>query len=168
MTDPIDYMALQEQLTQELNALAERIPFLKSDLPAGDRSQFANANVADEFVFELTNTIDNSPIANRGLPQDTAVMVDQRRFAAALALFESQARALADRVQTTRLRLLHESGTAALSAYAALQAFARLPSGQDLVPHLKHLRQVLGRGRPRKKPEKDGGQEEPRLGKDET
>jgi hypothetical protein len=39
MTDPIDYMALQAELTRELNALAERIPFLKSDLPAVDRSQ---------------------------------------------------------------------------------------------------------------------------------
>lgn len=153
MTDPIDYMALQAELTRELNALAERIPFLKSDLPAVDRSQYANANVGDDFVMELADTVSSTPIARGAMAQDPAVIVDQRRFAAAFVLFEGQARALAERVQTTRLRLLHESGTAALAAYAALQAFARLPSGHDLIPRLKHLRKILGRGRPRKKPE---------------
>jgi hypothetical protein len=103
--------------------------------------------------MELADTIDTSPIARGSMPQDTAIVVDQRRFAAAFVLFEGQARALAERVQTTRLRLLHESGTAALAAYAAFQASARLPSGHDLIPRLKHLRKILGRGRPRKKPE---------------
>jgi hypothetical protein len=143
----IDYNALTQKLTDQLNAMRAEIPFLTDPRPKSDLRKLSNAaHVSDAFVEQLGGVLTGSGALAGSIPVDVPGMVDKRRFTAALALFENQLRAFADSIHATLIVVRHESGTSALVAYAAAQTLVRLPGGQDLTPHVRNLRRVLGRG----------------------
>jgi hypothetical protein len=146
MSDPIDYLALTQKLTAQLNAMREEVPILADTGPKADLRKLSSAaGVPDDFVKRLAAVVANTT-APGNVGVDVQQMLDQRRAADAFVLLESQARAFADSLHAAMLAVRHESGKNALIAYATLQNLQRLPGGQDLVSHIRDLRRVLGRG----------------------
>jgi hypothetical protein len=152
MAETIDHVALVRKLTDELNAIRAQVPYLLEPRPKSDLVKLISAaSVPDEFVEKLGGVLASSGSeTGETVHVDVDRMLDQRRFAAAFVLLEAQARAFADSLRATLTIVRHESGTRALVAYAATQSLQRLPGGQDLAPHVRNLRKVLGRGRTRK------------------
>jgi hypothetical protein len=147
MADAIDYLALTQKLTEQLNAMRAEVPFLTDPGPKADQRKLSNAaGVPDEFVEGLAGVVTNSEIPPGSVGVDLPQMVDQRRAAGAFVLLERQARAFADSLHSAMLTIRYESGRSALVAYANLQNLQRLPGGQDLVAHIRDLRRLLGRG----------------------
>jgi hypothetical protein len=145
----IDHVALVRKLTDDLNAIRAQVPYLIDPRPKSDLVKLTSAaTVPDEFVEKVSGVLAST--GSETIRVDVDRMLDQRRFAAAFVLLEAQLRALADSLHATLVVVRHESGTRALVAYAATQSLQRLPGGQDLAPHVRNLRKVLGRGRTRK------------------
>jgi hypothetical protein len=152
MADAIDYIALTQKLTEQLNAMRAEVPFLTDPGPKADLRRLSSAaNVSDEFVEQLGGVLTNTPAAAGSAGINVAEMVDQRRAAAAFALLESQARAFADTLHVAMTVIRHQSGTSALVAYKAVQNLQRLPGGRDLAPHVSSLRRILNRGKAAKR-----------------
>jgi len=147
MANAIDYIALTQKLTEQLNAMRAEVPFLNDPSPKADLRRLSNAaRVSDEFVEQLSGVLTNPSTFTGSMGVDIPKMVDQRRAAAAFALLEAQARAFADSLHVAMTVIRHQSGTSALVAYKAVQTLQRLPGGQDLASHVSNLRRILGRG----------------------
>jgi hypothetical protein len=147
MANTIDYLALTQKLTEQLNAMRAEVPFLNDAGPKIDLRRLSSAaRVSDEFVEQLGGVLLNSQAPAGSFGVDAEEMVDQRRAAAAFVLLESQARAFADNLHVAMTIIRHRSGTSALVAYKAVQNLQRLPGGRDLAPHVNNLRRILGRG----------------------
>jgi hypothetical protein len=150
MANAIDYIALTEKLTEQLNAMRAEVPFLNDPGPKTDLRKLSNAaRVTDEFVEQLGGVLTNSTSLTGTVAVDVPTMLDQRRAAAAFSLLESQARAFADSLHAAMTVIRYQSGTSAFVAYAAVQTLQRLAGGRDLVPHVRNLRRILGRGNPK-------------------
>jgi hypothetical protein len=166
MADTIDYLALIQKLTDQLNAMRAEVPILTDPGPKADLRKLTNAAaVPDEFIQRLAAAAANPAIPPGAIGVDVQQMLDQRRATAAFVLLESQARNFADNLHVAMTVVRHESGRSALVAYAALQNLQRLPGGQNLVSPVRELRTLLGRG-PVKRRKADPAPTEPPAGSD--
>jgi hypothetical protein len=151
VTEP-DYQALLQRLQEQLDAMAMEVLALRPSEPNTDlRRLISVAGVPDDFIQHLAMTIRARERLAASIHDDLDLMVSQRERAAAFDTFERDLRVLADQIHAATTILRAESGRRALAAYAVVQSFLRQPGGMELGPSVRHLRALLGRGRPRKK-----------------
>jgi hypothetical protein len=160
MFEPVDYRAIAQRLSDQVNAMRAEVPFLSEQRQTDLRRLISTAGVPDDFIQYLAVVIGTHDRVSAAIQHDASVMVSQRDCATAFDRLESDLRALADGIHATMMILRAESGKLALDAYALLQSMLRHPGGMNLAPEVRALRQLLGRGRPRKKAAPAPGPEE--------
>jgi hypothetical protein len=133
---------------QEIRAMRQQIPNFVFPAAAGDgRKLSAAASVPSQFVEMTAVAVKNNVALVRGGGSDPSQSRDLLSYADAYEPVAAELDALAQFVRHSVAAARNKVGTDALTTYALAQRLAKSPETADLVPLVREMRRVLGRGR---------------------
>jgi len=146
--------AAAQTIIAKVRALRDEVPDFTSAAFVGDgRLLAAAASVSPGFVERTNVAIANIPLLGREAVLDPAVSRDLMTFADAFAPLADELDALALYVRHSVASARHKAGSDALTTYALAQRLAkRSELAAELAPHVRDMRQALGRRRKAKQP----------------
>lgn len=138
----------------KVRAMRDEIPdFTSAAFLGNGRLLTAAAKVSPGFVERTNVAVANIPLLGREGVLDPAVSRDLMAFADAFAPVADELEALALHVRHSIASARHRAGSDALTTYALAQRLAKNPeSAAALAPHVRDMRDALGRGRKAKQP----------------
>ncbi len=146
--------ASAQALIAKARAMRDEIPDFTSIAFLGDsRPLTGAAKVPAGFVERTLVAVANIPLLGRQDALDPAVSRDLMTFAEAFMPVADELEALAQFVRHSVASARHKAGSDALTTYALAQRLARRPEiAAELAPHVRDMRQALGRRRKAKQP----------------
>jgi len=146
------YDILAEEIMQDLDRVAAKIPKLEEHHRASENAIRAHVNVPRPFLGTAVVAVEQTPElqgVRKLVPEEGR---DTLQYLDAFRLVDDKLGELKAHVRFTLMSRKTALALQALQVYAVARGLARDRSGADVAAHVENLRRDLGkRGRPRKK-----------------